>query len=161
MAVDVVSEVEIDRPRAEVAAYAADPDAATSWYENLEAVAWQTPRPLAVGSRVAFVARFLGRRLAYTYEVREHVPGERFVMRTARGPVPDGDHLHLDRHAVRWHPDGAAQPRRAGRSGPACGATGGPGGARANRKDLARLRSILEAARPAPGRQGTGPPHRH
>jgi len=48
----------------------------------------ETRPPLAVGSRLAFVARFLGRRLAYTYEVREHVPGERFVMRTAEGPFP-------------------------------------------------------------------------
>ena len=43
---------------------------------------------MRVGSRIAFVARFLGRRLAYTYEVVELVPGERFVMRTAEGPFP-------------------------------------------------------------------------
>ena len=35
-----------------------------------------------------FVARFLGRRLAYTYEVVALVPGERLVMRTAQGPFP-------------------------------------------------------------------------
>ena len=35
-----------------------------------------------------FVARFLGRRLAYTYEVVDLVPGERLVMRTADGPFP-------------------------------------------------------------------------
>jgi hypothetical protein len=88
MPVDVVTEIEIARSRAEVAAYAADPDNATQWYENIESVVWQSPRPLAVGTRLEFVARFLGRRLAYTYEVAEWVPGERFVMRTAQGPFP-------------------------------------------------------------------------
>ena len=88
MAVDVVTEIEIARPRAEVAAFACDPDNATRWYENIESVAWRTPPPLAVGSRLEFVARFLGRRLAYIYEVREHVAGERFVMSTAQGPFP-------------------------------------------------------------------------
>ena len=88
MPVDVVSEIEIARPRAEVAAYACDPDTATEWYENIKAVEWRSPRPLAVGTRLAFVAAFLGRRLEYTYEVREHAPGERFVMSTAEGPFP-------------------------------------------------------------------------
>jgi hypothetical protein len=35
-----------------------------------------------------FVARFLGRRIEYTYEVIELVPGERLVMSTAQGPFP-------------------------------------------------------------------------
>ena len=37
---------------------------------------------------MAFVANFLGRRLAYTYEIIELVPGERLLMRTAEGPFP-------------------------------------------------------------------------
>ena len=37
---------------------------------------------------MAFVAQFLGRRLAYTYEGTELVAAERFVMRTAEGPFP-------------------------------------------------------------------------
>jgi hypothetical protein len=83
-----VTEVEIARPRSEVAAFAADPDNAVRWYENIESVEWETPPPLQNGSRLAFVARFLGRRLSYTYEVSEHVPGERFVMSTSEGPFP-------------------------------------------------------------------------
>jgi uncharacterized protein YndB with AHSA1/START domain len=88
VAVDVVVERTIARPRSEVAAYAADPDHTTSWYANIKNVEWETPRPLTVGSRLAFVATFLGRRLIYTYAIRELVPGERLVMSTAQGPFP-------------------------------------------------------------------------
>jgi len=88
VAVDVQCEVTIPRERAAVAAYASDPENTTSWYANIKAVEWETPRPLAVGTRLAFIATFLGRRLAYTYEIRELVPGERLVMSTAHGPFP-------------------------------------------------------------------------
>jgi hypothetical protein len=144
VAVDVVTDIEIARPRADVAAYAADPDNATEWYENIEAVEWQSPRPLGVGTRLAFVARFLGRRLAYTYEVADHVPGERFVMRTAHGPFPMET-------TYTWRDAGDGVTRMTLRN------RGAPAGfakltapmvaaamRRANRKDLERLKAILE-----------------
>ena len=40
-----------------------------------------------MGSRFAFEAKFLGRRLSYVYEVREYRPAEVLVMSTDDGPV--------------------------------------------------------------------------
>ncbi|HEX2058812.1 MAG TPA: SRPBCC family protein [Actinomycetota bacterium] len=88
MELDVSTEIEIARPRAEVAAFAADPDNATRWYRNITSVEWESSPPLRVGSRIAFVARFLGRTMSYTYEVKKWQPGERLVMATAQGPFP-------------------------------------------------------------------------
>ena len=145
MAVDVRTEVEIARPRDEVAAYAADPDNATAWYENIKAVEWKSPRPLAVGSQIAFVAQFLGRRIAYTYEVREFVPGSRLVMSTSEGPFPMET-------TYSWEDttDGRTRVTLRNRGEPSGFATvAAPLLAaamrRANKKDLAHLKAILEA----------------
>jgi hypothetical protein len=144
MPVDVESRIEIDRPRDRVAAYASDPDNATAWYENIESVEWEIGPPLAVGSRIAFVARFLRRRLAYTYDVRELVPGERLVMSTADGLFPMET-------TYTWEDNGRGGTSMALRNrGEPAGFSrmAGPlmAGAmrRANRKDLERLKEILE-----------------
>jgi uncharacterized membrane protein len=145
MAVEVVTGIEIARPRDEVAAYAADPDNAPAWYENIERVEWETPRPLAVGSRVAFVARFLGRRLAYTYEIRVLDPDERLVMSTAEGPFP-----METTYTFQATPSGATRVTLRNRGEPAgfskiASPILASAMRRANRKDLARLKEILEA----------------
>ena len=88
MAVDVLTEMTIARPRAEVAAYAADPDNAPEWYANIESVSWKTEPPLRVGSEMTFVARFMGRRLSYVYRAVELEPQARLVMSTVDGPFP-------------------------------------------------------------------------
>jgi uncharacterized membrane protein len=143
--VDVLTETVIRRPAAEVAAFAGDPTHAPEWYVNIDSVEWQTPPPVAVGSRMAFVARFLGRRLAYTYEITELAPHERLVMRTADGPFPMETTYTweaLDAGSTRMTLRNRGRP--AGFS-----ALVGPfmTGAmrRANRKDLAALRARLEA----------------
>lgn len=146
MPVDVLTEVVIDRPRDVVAAWARDPSNAPKWYVNIKSVEWKTPPPLAVGSRVAFVAHFLGRRLAYTYELVELEPEERLVMRTSEGPFPMET-------TYTWELSGERSTRMTLRN------RGEPSGfsklvaplmasamRRANRKDLARLKSVLESA---------------
>jgi hypothetical protein len=142
--VDVVSEIEIARPRADVAAYACDPDHATEWYVNIKDVEWRSPPPLAVGSRVAFVATFLGRLLDYTYEIRELIPGERFVMSTAEGPFPMETTYTFEDAG-----DGATRMTLRNRGEPAGFAkVAAPMMAqsmrRANGRDLRRLKEILE-----------------
>ena len=136
-------ETVIARPVDEVAAYAADPSHAPEWYANIRSVEWQTPPPVGVGSRMDFVAHFLGRRLAYTYEVVEMVPGETLVMATAQGPFPM-------RTTYAW--EAVDEGTRMTLTN-----TGDPSGfvrvaapvmeramRRATTKDLARLRVILE-----------------
>jgi uncharacterized membrane protein len=143
--VDVRTETVIGRPCAEVADYAGDPTHAPEWYANIASVEWRTPPPVAVGSQMDFVATFLGRRLAYTYEVVELEPARRMVMRTADGPFPMET-------TYTWEPLGDDTTRMTLRNrGRASGfsAVAGPVLAaamkRANGKDLARLRELLEA----------------
>ena len=144
MPVDVTTEIIIDRNVDEVATYAANPSNVPAWYVNIESVPWETPPPATLGSRVAFIARFLGRRLSYTYELVEFSPPQRLVMRTAQGPFPMET-------TYTWSPTADGKTRMALRN------RGEPAGfsklvapfmagamRRANRKDLAKLRSILE-----------------
>jgi uncharacterized protein YndB with AHSA1/START domain len=148
VSVDVRTEATIRRPVREVAAYAGDPANAPEWYANIDAVEWKTAPPLALGSRVAFTARFLGRRLTYTYEIVELVPGERLVMRTAEGPFPMET-------TYTWSSTGDGATRMALRNrGEPAGFSRlvapliAPAMRRANAKDLARLANLLESPEP-------------
>jgi hypothetical protein len=145
MVVDVVTEIMINRPLDEVAAFSGDPSNAPEWYVKIKSVAWRTPATVQVGSKIAFVARFFGRTLSYTYEIVDFVPEERLVMRTAHGPFPMET-------TYTWSAVGDATTRMALRN------RGEPAGfskivapfmrlamRRANRKDLTKLRTILES----------------
>jgi hypothetical protein len=86
--VDVLSKIIIKCPREKVAKYAANPDHAPAWYMNIKSAEWQTEKPLMLGSKIAFIAEFLGRRLEYVYEIVDYIPGQKLVMKTAAGPFP-------------------------------------------------------------------------
>ncbi len=147
MSVDVSTELVIDRPIERVADYSSNPDNAPKWYQNIESVEWKTPKPLKAGSRVAFVAKFLGRTLTYTYEVVEFVPRELLVMRSAEGPFP-----METTYIWRATADGKTHITLRNRGFPS-------GFSRAavplvslamrwaNRKDLRKLKQIMEAGR--------------
>ncbi len=147
MGVDVLTRIIINRPREAVANFAAAPSNAPRWYVNIKSVEWKTPPPVALGSKVAFVAHFLGRRMAYTYEVIEFVPSQRMVMATAEGPFPMET-------SYTWQSVGEEQTEMTLRN------RGNPSGfsklfsplmvpamRRANRKDLARLKLLMEQGR--------------
>ena len=142
--VDVRTEIEIHRPRRDVADYASNPDNALAWYEHIKEVEWNSAKPLEVGSRIVFAAHFLGKRLDYIYEVKDLVPGERFVMATAEGPFPmettyswedteDGGTMMFLRN--RGQPRGFSRVTALLLAGAM---------RRANRKDLRRLKAVLE-----------------
>lgn len=144
MTVDVSSRIYIERPCAEVASYAAEPDNAPTWYVNIKSAEWQTAPPLNVGSKIAFVAQFLGRRMAYTYEIVIFEPEKRLTMRTAQGPFP------METTYI-WEELGENRTRMTLRNrGEPTGFFGVMGSLmamairRANEKDLQRLKELLE-----------------
>jgi len=147
--VDVVTRILIHRPRADVADFAGDPDNASQWYVNIRSSRREDSGPLTAGSKIAFIASFLGRNLSYTYEVVELIPGEKLVMRTSQGPFPmqtayqwtDADSGTLMSLRNTGQPSGFSRL-----TGPVMALMMG----RAMRKDLQKLKGILEAPRSQP-----------
>ena len=143
--VDVLTEIHIAKPIEDVASYASNPDNAPQWYVNIRSAEWRSPKPLAQGSLIAFKAKFMGRELAYVYEIIELVPNEKLVMRTADGPF-------LMETSYTWSKISDNEARMTLRN------RGNPTGfsrllapfmtmmmRKANRKDLRMLKDILEA----------------
>jgi uncharacterized membrane protein len=141
--VDVTTEIVIDAPLERVAGFTADPANAPRWYTNIRSAEWRSEPVVREGSTIDFVARFVGRELRYTYEIVELAPFERLVMRTAQGPFP------METTYTWTERDGKTLMSLRNRGEPSgFGRIAAPFMAsavrRATRKDLARLKSIME-----------------
>jgi len=133
---DVLTNIEIDRPRSEVSDYVSDPENATEWSQNISKAEWRSPKPLSAGSEFAFEATFMDETSEYTYQVTEYVPGEALVMSSTSGPVPmetsyrfsdtPAGGTKVELRSLAPDPDVASALEID------------------NRQDLARLKSILE-----------------
>jgi uncharacterized membrane protein len=86
--VDVTVEQVIDRPREDVARYAMLPENEPRWIGGIKETRMVGDPPVRVGSEVARVAGFLGRRIDHALKVVEHEPGRMIVMDSVRGPFP-------------------------------------------------------------------------
>jgi len=141
--VDVTTSIEIVCPIGKVSQYISDPDNAPEWYVNIKSVEWKTQKPLSVGSQIAFIAHFLGKKLSYAYEVIE-MTGKKFIMKSSEGPFPMET-------TYTWDKINENSTRMTLRN------RGNPGGfsklfspfmsmmiRKANLKDLKRLKAILE-----------------
>lgn len=142
--VDVTTSIDLRCPLHRVSQFASDPDNAPLWYDNIKAVEWLSQKPLSLGSKIAFVAQFLGRQLSYTYEITQ-LDATSLVMSTAEGPFPMET-------SYTWSEPEHGVTKMTLRN---CGA---PSGfslllaplmsmmmRRANMKDLRKLKRILEA----------------
>ena len=87
MGVNVFIETMIDCDRQRVAAFATDPANDRDWIGGVVEAKKLTEGPVAIGTRVARVANFLGRRFSYTLEVIDMEPDQKVVMTTST-PFP-------------------------------------------------------------------------
>jgi uncharacterized membrane protein len=148
VSIDVTAEVSVQRPLPEVAAYMIDPAHDPVWIGGVREVRMETPPPLGVGSRVARVAHFVGRRIEYVNEVTELDPDRVLDMRSVRAPFPmrvtysfeatDGGAATIVRNRVRGAPGGFFS---------LFGPLLAPMVKRSVQKDLERLRDVLERSR--------------
>ncbi len=102
--IDVTIETEIERPPADVFAYATDPAKLPTWQTNTVSAEVEGGGPVALGARLREVHRGPGgRELSSVVAVTAHDPGRRFELHVVEGALP----VDADLHFVPTH-DGAA-----------------------------------------------------
>ena len=82
MNIDVKAEVVINRPKDEVAGFAMNADNDPIWIGGIVEAKVVTEPPFGKGTKVARVAKFMGRRMEYTPEVIRYEPGKLLEMST-------------------------------------------------------------------------------
>jgi uncharacterized protein YndB with AHSA1/START domain len=142
--IDVTAEVRVGRPPREVAAYMTDPANDPEWIGGLREAHLQGDPPLRVGSRVARVASFLGRRLEYVNEVVA-LDAAQLDMRSVAAPFP----MRITYSFMPEDDGGATTVRNRVRGEPRTffallGPLLAPMVKRSVQKDLGRLRDVLE-----------------
>jgi uncharacterized membrane protein len=143
MSIDVVAEVQVRRPREEVAAYMTDPVNDPEWIGGLREARLLGDGPVGEGSRVARVASFMGRKVEYVNEVTALEPGRLLEMRSVKAPFP----MHIT--YTFEERDGGTEVRNHVRGGGGLFSLGSPLFApmvrRNVQRDLERMRDVLEA----------------
>jgi uncharacterized protein YndB with AHSA1/START domain len=95
--IDFTIETEIERPPADVFAYATDPEKLATWQTNTVSAVPEDPGPLQVGSRIREVHRAPGgKELPSVVEVDELVPDRAFGLKLVEGPLPVHAHMTFD-----------------------------------------------------------------
>jgi hypothetical protein len=137
MSVDITARVHIARDPAAVAAYMTDPAHDPEWIGGLREAELLGDPPIAVGSHVRRVARFLGRRVEYVNEVLT-LDDVQLDMRSVKAPFP----MHI---TYRFEPGaggGTDVSNHVRGGGPRLF---NPLVRRNVQRDLERLRDLLEA----------------
>ena len=119
MSIDVTAELVINLPREKVAAFVTEPANDPVWIGGIVEAKMLTEPPVQVGTKVARVAKFMGKRMHYTPEVVAYEPDALVAMRaespfamTIRYEFEDADGGTLTR--IRVHGDGTGFFRLAG-----------------------------------------------
>ena len=119
MSIDVTAELVINLPREKVAAFVTEPANDPVWVGGIVKAKMLTEPPVQVGTKVARVAKFMGKRMHYTPEVVACEPNALVAMRaesplamTIRYEFEDADGGTLTRVCV--HGDGTGFFRLAG-----------------------------------------------
>ena len=72
---NLLSQIEVERPAPEVFAYIADFANNPTWQGGMDSCRWTSEGPIAVGSTYEQVAHFLGKAILTTFEVTALDPG--------------------------------------------------------------------------------------